>query len=210
MGDVNVKALDNVSLKIQKGEFIVIYGPSGSGKSTLLHIMGLLDAPTSGKVFIEDIDVSQLTKDQHARIRGQKIGFVFQFFNLHSDLTAFENVELPSIIIERKNPEFTKELLNLVGLGNRQDHIPSQLSGGQRQRVAIARALMNKPSIILADEPTGNLDSKSGEDAIKMLRDINKQKGATMVLITHDPSLAKHAKRMITIKDGRIVSDKKR
>jgi len=210
MGDIKVKALDKVSLKIQEGEFIVIYGPSGSGKSTLLHIMGILDTPTSGKVFIEGVDVSKLTKDQHARIRGQKIGFVFQFFNLHSDLTAFENVALPNIIIERENPEFTQELLNLVGLGSRQDHLPAQLSGGQRQRVAIARSLVNKPSIVLADEPTGNLDSKSGEDAIKLLREINKQTGATMVLITHDPSLAKHAKRMITVKDGRIVSDKKR
>ena len=210
MGDVKVNALKNVNLEIKEGEFLIIYGPSGSGKSTLLHMLGLLDSPTNGKVFIDGIDSQTLNKDKVARIRGEKIGFIFQFFNLHGDLTAQENVELPGMIIEKEDKQYALHLLNLVGLKNRKDHLPSQLSGGQRQRVAIARSLMNKPALILADEPTGNLDSKSGEKVIKMLHEINKKTKATMVIITHDPSLSKHARRVITIKDGEIVSDKKK
>lgn len=210
MGEVAVHALRDVDLKVHEGEFIVVYGPSGSGKSTLLHIMGLLDSPTSGNVFVDGVNTRKIERDKIARIRGSLIGFVFQFFNLHSDLSAQENVELPGMIIEREDPEYAKHLLEMVGLKGRTHHLPSQLSGGQRQRVAIARALMNRPSIVLADEPTGNLDSKSGDKVIRMLRDVNRQTGSTMIVITHDPSLARHAERLVTIKDGHIVSDRKK
>jgi ABC-type lipoprotein export system ATPase subunit len=210
MGEVKVHALRDVHLRVGGGEFIVVYGPSGSGKSTLLHVMGLLDSPTSGNVFVDGVNTKDLDRDQMARIRGSRIGFVFQFFNLHSDLTALENVELPGMIIEREDPAYAEELLKMVGLEGRSHHLPSQLSGGQRQRVAIARALMNRPSIVLADEPTGNLDSKSGDTVVKMLRDVNRQTGSTMIVITHDPSLARHAERLVTLKDGQITSDRKR
>ncbi|MBI2545516.1 MAG: ABC transporter ATP-binding protein [Candidatus Aenigmarchaeota archaeon] len=208
---VKVNALDKVSLKITKGQFISIIGPSGSGKSTMLHMLGALDKPTSGKVFIDGQDLSKLSDDELARLRGEKIGFVFQFFNLYPTLTAVENVELPMIIEGVDNDvrrERSLELLKLVGLEDRAYHLPAQLSGGQRQRVAIARALSNKPSFILADEPTGNLDSKSGKELIDMLIKLNKQQKTTIIIITHDEYIASHAKRIVSIKDGRIFKDR--
>ena len=205
MGDVEVNALKKIDFEVYKGEFIIVLGPSGSGKSTLLHMMGLLDTPTKGQVFIDGVNSKTLSKDEVARIRGQKIGFVFQFFNLHSALTALENVELPGMIMEREDLSRAEELLDFVGLKNRKNHMVHQLSGGQRQRVSIARALMNEPSIVLADEPTGNLDSESGKQVVKMLRDINRKTRSTMVLITHDPMITKYADRLIKIKDGEII-----
>jgi putative ABC transport system ATP-binding protein len=198
--------LKDVDLKIKKGEMVAIYGPSGSGKSTLLHIIGCLDRPTSGKVYIEGKDVSGLSDDELAVIRGQKIGFVFQQFNLISSLTALENVEIPMRICninKKKSEKKAKELLTSVGLGERLNHLPGQLSGGEMQRVSLARALANGPDILLADEPTGNLDSKTGEEIINLMKDLNK-KGYTFVIITHDPLIAKYADRKLNIMDGKI------
>jgi putative ABC transport system ATP-binding protein len=204
-----LKILKGIDLKIKEGEMIAILGPSGSGKSTLLHIMGCLDRPTSGKVYIEGKDVSKLSDESLALIRREKIGFVFQQFNLINPLTSLENVEIPMRIakVERKHARNrAMKLLNLVGLEKRADHFPSQLSGGEMQRVAIARALANEPSIILADEPTGNLDSKSGEEIVKLMIKLNK-KGYTIVIVTHDPLIAKSAGRIIHMKDGKIVGE---
>jgi putative ABC transport system ATP-binding protein len=206
MGEVKVKALDDISLEINKNEFIAIMGPSGSGKSTLLHMVGCLDRPSSGKIFLNSTDISKLNDSQLARLRGKEIGFVFQVFNLYPTLTAFENVELPMLIIEKNKKERKEralELLKVVGLEEREEHLPSQLSGGERQRVAIARALANDPNLILADEPTGNLDSKSGYEIMKIFTELNK-KGKTVVVITHDQIIASHAKKIIKIKDGKI------
>ena len=199
MGSVCVNALNGVDLKIQPGEFVAIMGPSGSGKSTMMHIIGALDLPSKGKVLLGGTDVSNLEEDDLAKIRGQKIGFVFQDFNLIPTLTALENVMLPmlfqdtdkSIELQEKH---CKALLTLVGLGERVHHKPTELSGGQQQRVAIARSLVNDPEIILADEPTGALDSKSSEEIMDLLKDLNK-KGKTVIIITHDKSVAKAAKR---------------
>lgn len=209
--DIVVDALRGVSLEIKKGEFVAIVGPSGSGKSTLMHIIGILDKPSSGKVYLEGRDISELSEEDLAVLRNRHIGFVFQAFNLLSKTSAKDNVELPliysgdkKIIREAKAIEELKK----VGLGERLDHTPAQLSGGQQQRVAIARALVTKPSLILADEPTGNLDSKSGEEIINLLKSLNKD-GNTIVLVTHDMDIAKNAKRMVIIRDGKIVSDKK-
>ena len=209
--DVVVDALRGVDLEIKKGEFVAIIGHSGSGKSTLMHIIGILDKPTSGKVNLEDHDVSKLSEQQLAVLRNKHIGFVFQAFNLLPKTSAVENVELPLIyskvpISERK--ERAVQALTEVGLGERLNHTPNQLSGGQQQRVAIARALVTKPSIILADEPTGNLDSKSSEEIIQLLRSLNK-KGNTIVLVTHEPEIAHEARRIVEIKDGQVISDKK-
>ncbi len=200
-----VQALCGVSLKIRKGETLAILGPSGSGKSTLMHILGCLDRPSKGKVLIKGRDVSKLSDDELAKIRAKTIGFVFQFFYLVPYLTALENVMLPMIFVGEKNTEKCKELLKIVGLEKRANHLPMQLSGGERQRVAIARALANNPEIILADEPTGNLDSKTGEEIIKLLLDLNKKHGKTVVVVTHDSQLAKRMKRIIHIKDGKII-----
>lgn len=208
MDDVEVQALNGVDLKIKKEEFVSIMGPSGSGKSTLLHMIGALDRPTSGKIFIDGTDLSKLNDAEIARIRGKKIGFVFQFFNLYPTLNALENVELPMIIIEKDKEERkrrARELLELVGLKDRGEHFPSQLSGGQRQRIAVARALSNNPSFILTDEPTGNLDSKSGHDIMKLLVELNEKEGKTIIVVTHDSSIASHSNRIIKIKDGRII-----
>lgn len=209
-GDIEVHALIGVDLKIKEGEFVAIIGPSGSGKSTLMHIIGILDKPTSGTVTLEDHNIASLSEEGLAGLRNKHIGFVFQAFNLLPRTTALENVELPLIysgvsVDERKKR--AEEVLNIVGLADRMEHTPSQLSGGQQQRVAIARALITKPSLILADEPTGNLDSRAGEEILSLLKDLNK-KGNTIVMVTHELGIAKEAKRIIQMKDGEIISDK--
>ncbi|GAB6188482.1 ABC transporter ATP-binding protein [Marinitoga arctica] len=209
MGEVKVKALDGINFKIKKGEFVIIMGPSGSGKSTTLHIMGCLDIPTSGEVYIDSIKVSDLDDNKLAKVRRDKIGFVFQQFNLLPRMTALENVELPMIykgIPHIKRKKRAKELLELVGLGDRLHHKPTQLSGGQMQRVAIARALANDPSYILADEPTGNLDSKSGEEVLKIFKELN-NKGMTVIIVTHDPELEELGNHNIFLKDGKIQKE---
>lgn len=209
--DVIVEALRGVDLEIKKGEFVAIVGPSGSGKSTLMHMIGILDKPTSGVVSLEGEEIGKQKEEHLAVLRNKYIGFVFQAFNLLSKTSAKENVELPLIYSGDKKSEREKkaiEGLTKVGLGDRLDHTPAQLSGGQQQRVAIARALVTKPSLILADEPTGNLDSKSGIEIMALLKDLNKN-GNTIVLVTHDMETARNAKRIVSIKDGLIVSDKK-
>lgn len=207
MGEgIKVKALTDVDLTIRENEYVSILGPSGSGKSTLLHIMGLLDTPTSGKRYIDGVETSTMTSDEQARIRGKKIGFVFQTFNLIPSLTALENVELPLILHTADGAKRKKKamaLLEKVGLGERLDHLPGQLSGGQRQRVAIARALINDPDILLADEPTGNLDSKTGHEILDIFNQLYKD-GRTVIIITHDEYIAKQTKRMVLLKDGCI------
>lgn len=204
---VIVNALNGVSFDINKGELAAIMGPSGSGKSTAMQIIGSLDLPTEGSIRIDNIDITKLSKSELAQLRGKKIGFIFQTFNLIPSLTALENVMLPMLfqdINKSKQKEKAKELLTLVGLHDRINHLPSELSGGERQRVAIARALSNDPEIILADEPTGNLDSRTGEEIINLLLELNK-KGSTVIIITHDQNIAKRTKRIITIKDGLIA-----
>jgi len=208
---VPVNALKNVNLEVNKKELIAVMGPSGSGKSTLLHIMGCLDRPTHGKVYIEGKDVSNLSDNDLARIRRQKIGFVFQFFNLISNFTALKNVELPMVFSNMPNREKrAKYLLKIVGLEKRMSHYPSQLSGGETQRVAIARALANKPEVILADEPTGNLDTKSGKEILDLLVKLNKKQNLTLILVTHESYIASYAKKRIYIKDGQIIKEKRR
>lgn len=207
IGNDTFMALENVSLSVKKGEFVAIMGPSGSGKSTLMHIIGCLDKPTSGSVIIEGRDIMKADDRQLAQIRNTHIGFVFQQFNLLRKTSAIANVELPLIyakVIPEERKKRARALLSDVGLSDKMNNIPSQLSGGQQQRVAIARALVTNPSIILADEPTGNLDSKSGADIMKILRDLHK-KGKTIILVTHDEHVAGFAKRIIRIADGKIV-----
>jgi len=208
MGEVRVFALRRIDLSIKKEEFVCIAGPSGSGKSTLLHIIGCLDKPTSGKVFLDSIDISELNSSQLAKIRGRKIGFVFQFYNLYPTLNALENVELPMMIMKvdkEKRRKKAEELLESVGLGNRLYHLPSQLSGGERQRVAIARALANDPALILADEPTGNVDSKAGEEIMEIFKELNEE-GRTIVIVTHEESIIKSGifNKIVKMKDGLI------
>jgi len=209
-GDVETKVLKGISFSISDGEFVAIMGPSGSGKSTLMHILGCLDNPTSGQYFFEGKDVSQLSDDELADIRKKKIGFVFQSFNLLPRATVLRNTVLPlayADIIKSKREEIAKKSLTSVGLDKtRFHHLSNQLSGGEMQRVAIARALVNNPAIIFADEPTGNLDSKTGEIVLKTFQNLNKQ-GRTVILITHEKYIAEHAKRIISIKDGEIVED---
>ncbi|MDX2140222.1 MAG: ABC transporter ATP-binding protein [Chloroflexota bacterium] len=208
LGKTVVHALRGVDFEIQAGEMVSIIGPSGSGKSTLLGLIGGLDKPTQGKVEIDGTDISRLGEDRMTEIRNEKIGFIFQFFNLIPTLTAIENVALP-IQFARKakfNPEKrAKELLALLGLKDRMTHRPSELSGGQQQRVAIARALANNPPLVLADEPTGNLDSESGEIVLKTLQYIRRDTGTTVVIVTHDPDIARTADRILTLVDGRLV-----
>lgn len=211
MGDTTIDVLKGVSLTISKGEFVAIIGPSGSGKSTLMHIIGLLDKASTGKVFLEGDEVSTLSETELAVLRNKHIGFVFQFFNLLPRTTSIDNVILPLTYSRIPKNEWTQkaqELLTIVGLAERMHHTPSQLSGGQQQRVAIARALINSPSIVLADEPTGNLDSKSGDEIMAFFKKLNEQ-GNTIVLVTHEPDIAKQAKRIIEVRDGNIVRDTK-
>lgn len=205
-------ALKDVSLDIQSGDFVSITGPSGSGKSTLMHIIGLLDQPTEGQVFFNDQDVSKLNESKLASIRNQGIGFVFQSFNLLPKTPAWENVCLPLLyagIGHKQRYDNAIHMLEKVGLGTKINNKPSQLSGGQQQRVALARALINDPKIILADEPTGNLDSRSGKEVIELFHQLNKNEKRTIVLVTHDPDIAKQAKRIIRIVDGKIVGNEK-
>jgi len=209
MGDTTFNALDGVTVTIQKGDFAAIVGPSGSGKSTLMHIIGILDRPTSGKVVLDDHDVSTLTEKEAAIVRNKNLGFVFQSFNLLPRTSAVDNVALPLIYAGINKTERTKraqEALVRVGLEGKFDNTPAQLSGGQQQRVAIARALINNPSLILADEPTGNLDSKSGREILDFFKELNRN-GNTIVLVTHSPEVAREAKRVIEIKDGKIERD---
>ena len=209
MGDQQVHALAGVSLQIMAGDFAAIMGPSGSGKSTLMNILGCLDRPSSGSYCLDDQEVAALTDDQLAKTRNKKIGFVFQNFNLLPRMSALQNVALPLVYGNvAKSDRLTRAAaaLALVGLGNRLDHKPNELSGGQRQRVAIARALINDPTIIMADEPTGNLDSKSGEEIMDIFNELNTQ-GRTVILVTHEPEIADHAKRIILVRDGQIVRD---
>ncbi len=213
LGKVNVKALYNINLKIYPKEFLAIIGKSGSGKTTCLSIMGCLDLPTRGKVKLLGKDISKFDDRELSKIRGKTIGFIFQMFNLIPTLTTLENVTLPMIfqgVDKEKRIKRAKKLLKLVGLEERMNHRPMELSGGEQQRVAIARALANEPQIILADEPTGNLDTKSGKMIIDILEKINKEKGTTLVMVTHDIELASRANRIIKLEDGKIVKELKR
>ncbi|WP_410507917.1 ABC transporter ATP-binding protein [Methanosarcina hadiensis] len=205
LGDMEVPVLSNITLRIEKGEFLAIVGPSGSGKSTLMNLIGCLDRPTEGQVLIKGRELSGMSDQELARLRGLEIGFVFQTFNLVPRLTAFENVLLPTFANSRSiDPQKrAKELLGLMGLQDRMHHRPGELSGGQSQRVSIARALINDPSILLADEPTGNLDSKTGSEILRIFMDLNKE-GRTVVIVTHDPEIAKYADRVVLVKDGII------
>ncbi len=212
LGDYTIKALQGINLRIGKGDFVAVMGASGSGKSTLMNILGCLDKPTEGDYFFEDKNINLLNDDEYAEIRNGKIGFVFQGFNLLPRTTAIENVELPLFYDRKKERKNYKEIaagaLTKVGLGDRLHHNPSRLSGGQQQRVAIARALVNDPSIILADEPTGNLDTVTSLEIMSIFQELNNQK-ITIVLVTHEPDIAAYAKRIINMRDGHIIGDKK-
>ncbi len=214
VGEIEVRALRGLSLEVQHGEFVAITGPSGSGKSTLMHILGCLDKPTSGTYILDGQDVSKMSRDQLAEVRNRRIGFVFQGFNLLSRTSALDNVELPLLygaggkMRTSERHKLAMEALASVGLGERYDHHPNQLSGGQQQRVAIARALITKPSILLADEPTGNLDTKTSIEVMGIFQRLNRDKGITVLLITHEHDIAEYGTRIISCRDGHIVSDK--
>ena len=210
VGEMDVPVLKGVTLSIERGELVALMGASGSGKSTLMNILGCLDHPTSGQYFLHGQEVSGLSSDERALLRNHKIGFVFQSFNLLARTSALENVMLPlsytaENISDREVRRRGMELINRVGLGDRYHHEPSQLSGGQQQRVAIARALINRPDLLLADEPTGNLDSHTSEDVLRMFQQLNQEEGITIIIVTHDPNVARHARRIIGISDGVIV-----
>ena len=207
-GENEVRALDDVSFSVPKGQFVAIIGPSGSGKSTLLHILGGVDRPTSGKVYLEEQDVFAQHEDQLAIFRRRQVGLIYQFYNLIPVLNVVENITLPVLMDGRKvNEARLAELLSTLNLKDRQNHLPNQLSGGQQQRVSIGRALMNSPAIVLADEPTGNLDSRNSQEIVELLKLSNAQYGQTLIVITHDESIALQADRIITIEDGRITKD---
>ena len=213
VGEVEVKALRGVNLEVRQGEFLAVTGPSGSGKSTFMHIVGCLDRPTSGQYILDGQDVSTMSKDALAAVRNKKIGFVFQGFNLLSRTSALDNVELPLLyggngLRTSDRHQRALEMLELVGLGNRADHHPNQLSGGQQQRVAIARALINRPSILLADEPTGNLDTRTSIEVMGIFQRLNRERGITIVLITHELDIAEYGTRTVSFRDGQVVADR--
>lgn len=211
LGEVEVPALRGVDLKIEAGDFMSIVGPSGSGKTTLLNLIGALDRPTEGRVIIGGVDISKLNDSELADFRSKKIGFIFQFFNLVSRMTALENVELPMALAgapRKLRKERAKKLLEDVGIGHRASHRPPELSGGEQQRVAIARALVNEPSIVLCDEPTGNIDTKTGDDIVQLMKKLNKEEGQTFIVVTHDPTVASATNRIAYIRDGVIAGIK--
>ena len=210
LGKTELEALKGINLEINRGSFMTLMGPSGSGKSTLLNMVGLLDVPTRGKVFVDGKDITLLSENKLAQLRGKTIGFVFQEFNLLANFNALENVALPMVFLgvgEEKRKKRAKELLSSVGLGERIFHQPSELSGGERQRVAIARAFANDPEMVIADEPTGNLDSVTGKIIMDLLTDFHKKDGKTIVVVTHDPNIAGYSKEVVNIKDGQIISN---
>jgi putative ABC transport system ATP-binding protein len=211
LGEVKVEALKGVALSIDKGEYVALVGPSGSGKSTLMNILGCLDRPSAGSYLLAGEEIAHLSGDERAVVRNRRIGFVFQNFNLLARTSALENVELPLLYVRglsaRQRRKRAVELLEQVGLGNRFDHHPSQLSGGQQQRVAIARSLANRPAILMCDEPTGNLDSRTSKDVIRLFRELNEQQGITLILVTHDQAIARTARRIVVLRDGEIVQD---
>jgi len=211
LDEMKVEALRDVSLTIDRGEYVALMGPSGSGKSTLMNTLGCLDRPTGGSYRLDGEEIAKMSRDGRASLRNRKIGFVFQNFNLLARTSALENVELPLLyggkISAGKRRRRAIKVLDQVGLSDRKDHHPGQLSGGEQQRVAIARSLVNRPAILLADEPTGNLDSRTSKEVIEILRDLNRQEGITVILVTHDQDVARNAKRLLVLRDGRIVED---
>jgi len=212
LGDVEVPALQGINIKVKKGEFLSVIGASGSGKSTVLNMIGALDVPTRGEIYLNGVGISKLDESKLARIRGKTIGFVFQTFNLYPTLNVFENIALPMRIHEFPEKEIktkVKELAGLVGLTHRIKHLPAQLSGGERQRVAVARALSTDPDIILADEPTGNLDSKTSKEIMSLIKNLHKEHGKTIILVTHEHDLAEYAERIIELIDGKIKLERK-
>lgn len=211
LGEVVVHALRGVNMELKKGEFVVVEGPSGSGKTTLLNLIGALDKPTKGKVYVDGKDLAAMNEKELTGLRRNEIGFVFQFYNLIPVLTAFENIELPMMVAsvpKKKMQERTQELLEMIRLIDRANHRPDELSGGEQQRIAIARALANQPSLVLADEPTGDLDTATGSEVMEVLRETSKREKVTVIVVTHDPSIAEMADRILEMKDGKILSEK--